>query len=59
MMMCRSPGAVAAAPTAVVISSGVVMMATAAESTRMWASSDTVTRNTTGVTTAPARQIAL
>ena len=58
-MMCSTAGADTDASRTVGINSGVVTTATAEELTRMCASSDAVTRNTTGVTTAPARQIAL
>ena len=56
---CRNRGAPSAAVATVASSSGVVTTATAPESARMCRSSGGLTRNTTGVTTAPARQIAL
>ena len=51
-------GRVTPAAATLGISSGVVTTATAPDSATMCASSGAVTRKTTGVTTAPARQIA-
>ncbi len=58
-MMCRNRGAPAAAAVTVASNSDVVTTATAPESARMCCNSAGLIRNTTGVTTAPARQMAL
>ena len=55
---CRTSGAAAAAAVIRDSSSGEVTTATAPESTSTCRSSASLSRNTTGVTTAPARQIA-